>query len=149
MAAAPNRVLAVLVGVVVLLAVVAGVVASQRQAPVLDRDSPEGVTQAYVQAVIDGDHLAAADLLSPSSGCDLADVSQAYLPEAVRVVLESAEVEGDQAVVVLRVTDRYSDGPFGSSEYSHTERVTLAREGGTWLVTGSSWLLPTCGPTKG
>lgn len=122
--------------------------ASQRESPLLDRGTPEGVTQEYVQAVIDGDHLRAADLLSSESGCDLTDVSQAYLPDSLRVVLESAEVDGDRAVVTLDVTDQFSDGPFGTSEYSHTERMTLAREGGTWLVSGSSWLLPICGPAK-
>ena len=54
-----------------------------------------------------------------------------------------------RAVVTLEVTDQFSDGPFGTSEYSHRERVTLEREGGTWLIRGSSWLLPTCGPMKG
>ena len=149
MAASPNRVLVGLVGAVVLLAAVAGVVASQRDSAVLDAGTPEGVTQVYVQAVIDGDHLRAADLLSPTSDCDLADVSQAYLPDSLRVVLESTDVDGERAVVEVRVTDRFSDGLFGASEYSHTESVTLAREGGTWLVTASSWLLPTCGPMKG
>ena len=149
MAASPNRVLVGLVGAVVLLAAVAGVVASQRESPVLDTGTPEGVTQVYVQAVIDGDHLGAADLLSPTSDCDLDDVSQAYLPDSLRVVLESTDVDGDRAVVTIVVTDRFSDGPFGASEYAHTERVTLAREGGSWLVTGSSWLLPSCGPMKG
>lgn len=145
----PNRLLAAAVGGVLLLAVLAGVMASRRESPVLDRETPEGVTQEYVQAVIDGDHLRAADLLSPTSGCDLADVSQAYLPDSLRVVLNSVEVDGERAVVTLEVTDRFSDGPFGTSEYSHTERLTLEREGGTWLISGSSWLLPTCGPMKG
>lgn len=149
MATGPNRVLAALVGVVVLLAVAAGVVSSRREATVLDRGTPEGVTQAYVQAVLDDDPAAAAALLSPASGCDINDVAQSYLPEAVRVVLESTTVDADTAVVTLRVTDTYGGGPFDSSEYSHTERVTLARDDGAWLVVGSSWLLPSCGPAKG
>jgi hypothetical protein len=55
MASGPNRVLAAVVGVVVLLAGIAGVVAANRTAPTLDPSSPQGVVQQYLKAVLDGD----------------------------------------------------------------------------------------------
>lgn len=144
----PNRVLAALVGVVVLLAVVGGVVASRRQITALESGTPEGVTQAYVRAVLDGDLAAAAPLISPASGCTIADIAGS-LPGTVRVVLERTDVEADTAVVTLRVTDSDGDAPFGSSAHAHTERIALVRADGAWLITRSPWLLPGCVHTKG
>lgn len=140
----PDRVLAAVVGALVLLAVLAGVLAANRDAPELDPQSPEGVTQAFLEAAFDADDETAAELLSPTSGCDVSDVGQAYLPDDVRVVLEGAEVDGDRAVVTLAVTDVYGDGLLGSSEYEHTERARLAREDGAWRLTALPWLLPSC-----
>lgn len=142
--AVPERVLAAVVGVLVLLAVGAGVLAASRDVPQLDPASPEGVTQAFLQAAFDADEEAAAEHLSATSGCDVADVRQAYLPDDVRVVVESTEVDGDRAVVTLVVTDVYGEGLFGSSEYEHTERARLAREDGAWRLTALPWLLPSC-----
>jgi hypothetical protein len=51
-----NRVLAVFVGAVVLLAALAGVVVANRATPPLDTNTPEGVIQEYLQAVIDGNY---------------------------------------------------------------------------------------------
>lgn len=144
-----NRALAVFVGAVVLLAVLAGVVVANRATPDLDRATPEGVVQQYLQAVFDGDYPIAAGLLSPSSGCDVSDVAAAYAPASARIVLGHSAVNGDHAVVTVKVTEGSGDGPFQSSGYSRTERITVQREGGVWKITGSPWLLPSCNSTKG
>ena len=144
-----NRVLAIFVGAVVVLAVVAGVVVAHRTAPVLDQHTPEGVVQAYLKAVIAGDYRDAAGLLSPSSGCGVSDLAAANAPGSARVVLDHTAVDGDHAVVTVDVTEGSGDDPFGSSGASHTERITLQREGGAWKITGSPWLLSSCGFTKG
>jgi hypothetical protein len=149
MATRPDRVLALLVGAIVFLAVVAGVVVANRSAPDVDPGTPEGVVQQYLQAVVDGDYPAAADLLAPSSGCDLSDVSAAYAPGSAQVVLKDTAVDGDRAVVTVDVTEGAGDDLFGSSGYSHTERVTVVRDDGAWKIAGSTWLLYSCGVTKG
>ena len=149
MASGPNRVLAAVVGVVVLLAAIAGVVAANRTAPSLDPSTPEGVVQEYLKAVLDGDYPAAAKLLSSSSGCDLADVSSVSVSRSARIVLEDTVVDGDTAVVTVDVTEGADSGPFGDSGYSHTERITVERDGGAWKISGSPWLLYPCGSTKG
>jgi len=143
-----NRVLALLVGGVVLLAVLAGVVVSRRTTPDLDPTTPAGVVQEYLKAVVDGDYPVAAKLLSPASGCSASDVSSAYAPGSAQIVLDRTAVNGDHAVVTVDVTEGSGD-PFGSSGYSHTERITLQRDGGLWKITGSPWLLPSCGFPKG
>lgn len=144
-----NRVLAAFVGAVVLLAILAGVVVANRSAPDLNPDTPEGVVQQYLKAVVAADYPVAAGLLSPSSGCGLPDVAAAYGPGSARIVLDHTAVTGDQAVVTVKVTEGTGDGPFESSGYSHTERVTVQREGAAWKITGSPWLLPSCNSKKG
>jgi len=144
-----NRVLAIFVGAVVLLAVLAGVVVANRAAPDLNPGTPEGVVQRYLQAVFAGDYPAAVDLLSPSSGCDASDIAAGYGPAPARIVLDHTAVNGDHAVVTVKVTEGTEGGPFDSSGYSHTERITVQRESGVWKITGSPWLLSPCGSTKG
>src|SRR5688572_24843157 len=68
----PERVLAVVVGIIVVIAAVAAVVASRRDAVVYDADTPEGAVQAYLRAVIDDDHDAADAYLDPAADCDWA-----------------------------------------------------------------------------
>lgn len=134
----PNRVLAALVGAVVLLAVAAGVVVANRGVEPLDPDTPEGTVQRFLQAVVDEDYSTASDLLATSSACGAADI--VYYPNSARIVLDRVTVDGDTAVVTLDVTEGAQD-PFGGSGWSHTERITVEREDGVWKVAGSPWLL--------
>jgi hypothetical protein len=149
MSSGPNRVLAAVVGVVVVLAVVAGVVGAHRSAPTLDPNTPQGVVQEYLKAVLAEDYAAAATLLSSTSGCHLADVSSANVSSSARIVLHDTVVDGDTAVVTLDVTEGADGGPFGDSGYTHTERITAERDGGAWKISGSPWLLYLCRSTKG
>jgi hypothetical protein len=140
------------VGAVVLLAVLAGVVVANRAAPALDPGTPEGVVQKYLKAVFDGDYPVAAGLLAPSSGCDVSDVAAAYVPESAQIVLDNTAVDGDHAVVTVDVTEGSGESPFGSTGYSHKERITVQRDSGhsgVWKITGSPWLLTPCDSSKG
>ncbi len=148
MRSGPGRVLAVLVGAIAVLAVIAGVVVAHRPTPTLDPGTPEAVVQEYLRAVLAGDYPAAAATLSPRSGCDARDVAAAYVPSPVRVVLVRSAIDGDVAVVTVDVTEGAADDLFGASGYTHTERITLERDAGQWLILGSSWLLSSCGSTK-
>lgn len=144
-----NRVLAIFVGAVVLLAILAGVVVANRSAPDLNPDTPEGVVQQYLKAVVAADYPLAAGLLSPSTGCSATNVAGTYYLLSARIVLDHTAVTGDHAVVTVKVTEGTGDGPFESSGYSHTEPITVQREGGAWKITGSPWLLNSCNSTKG
>jgi hypothetical protein len=144
----PGRVLAVLVGAVAVLAVIAGVVVAHRSTPVVNPGTPEAVVQEYLTAVLAGDYPAAAATLSTRSRCDARDVAAAYVPSPVRVVLVRSAIDGDVAVVTVDVTEGAVDDLFGASGYTHTERITLERDSGTWLILGSAWLLSSCASTK-
>ncbi|WP_024288067.1 hypothetical protein [Cellulomonas sp. KRMCY2] len=140
----PSAVLATLVGVVAILAVAAAVVVANRDAPALDAASPEGVVQTYLEAVLAGDDDEAFDLVSSTAGCDASDVSTAYLPDTLRVVVLGTEVDGDEAVVRVDVTENPGNGLFEDSGWSHEERFSLRRTGGVWQIEASPWLLFGC-----
>ncbi len=138
MAASPNRVLAIVVAAVAILAVVAAVVAANRADPQPDLATPEGVVQAYLLAAVDGDTEAAAAFLSPVSGCNAADLADAYIPDGVRVVLVSTNGD-DPATVTVEIIESGGPGVLGGYEYSYEDRFTLESDGGSWLITRAPW----------
>lgn len=139
----PNRVLAIVVGVIAVLAVVAGVFSATRPAREYDRGTPEGVVQAYLSAVIDGDHQEAATFLAAESPCGVEDLDQTYLPDEVRVVLRDTEVDGDAARVDVDVA-MASGEPFEGSEHVEKHTFRLARSAGLWRITGAPWPMYDC-----
>lgn len=139
----PHRVLALLVGGILLVAVAAVVVATLRPPPEFDTSTPEGTVQAYLRAVFQGDLEEAAEHLSPESGCDVGDLEHAYAENPGRVALVDTTLEDDQARVSVEVV--YEDGdPFGGSEYSEPHLYRLVPDGQGWLLTGAPWPLYAC-----
>jgi hypothetical protein len=135
-------VLAIVVGLVVLVIVLVGVLATNRSVADHDLTTPEGVVQAYVAAVVDGDHQAAADLLSPGSECDVTDLDSSYVPELDRVVLLDTEVDGDRARVYVETV--VAEGPFGAFDYRERHSFLLERSGTGWRIAGQPWPLYEC-----
>ena len=139
----PNRILAIVVGVIAVIGVVAAVLSATRQVPKYEPGTPVGVVQAYLTAVIDGDHQDAVELVTAST-CTVEDLDRAYLPDDVRVVLRDSEVDGDAAQVKVDVV-MLSGGPLEGSEYVEEHTFRLTRAGGQWLITGSPWPTYECG----
>ncbi len=144
MARRPNLVVAAAVGLVAVLAVVAGIVSATRHAPSYPPGTPVAVVQAYLAAVIDGGHETAAAQLSTESPCTVDDLDRSTLTEGVRVVLRDSRVDGDTAQVRVDVV-RSAGGPLDPSEYSEKVTFRLTRAGGAWLITGSPWPMYECG----
>lgn len=139
----PNRVLAIVVGVVVVVAVVAGVLSATRTAPDYDRGTPAGVVQAYLSAVIDGDNHAASRFLAAESPCEITDLDRAYVPDDVRIVLRDTRVDGATAQVAVDVVMSSGD-LLGEPEHSEKHTFRLSKAGGGWLVTGVPWPMYDC-----
>jgi hypothetical protein len=139
-----NVVLAAAVGVIFVIAAVAAAIAVGRDPVILDPGSPEATVQAYLVAMADGDYGAAFDQLAEDSDCGFEDFAFEYRQGSLEAVLTHTEVDGAEAVVSVEVTDRYGEGPFDSSGYSHTETLLLRNEGGEWRLTGSPWPLYYC-----
>ena len=141
---APGRVLAVVVGAVALLAVVAGVISALSDDSVYDRSTPEGAVQVYVTAVIDGDHGTAAELLDEEGSCELSDLDESWVPEETRVVLRGTSLDGDRADVWVGIARSSSGELFGGSEQFEGHTFRLAGGPGEWRIIGRPWPLYSC-----
>lgn len=144
MASRSNRVLLIGVAIVVVAAIVAAVLAVNRQPATLDPATPEGVVQTYLQALADGDLAGAAELLSEDGECGLGDLAGAYLPASFRAVLAGTDERDTTAVVTVEITDTGDAGPFDSPGYTHTERLVLDAEDDGWQLTGAPWPMYDC-----
>ncbi|MGI5950549.1 MAG: hypothetical protein ACOX61_01690 [Brooklawnia sp.] len=136
----PNVVLAAVTGLVIVLAIVAGVLATRREPPKLDEATPEGTVQLFVLAVIDGDDAAAVARLDPELGCEAP--LETYRPSRVSMSVVSSRTTGQQAQVVLEISE-YSEGGFLES-WSHRESYELVSQGSGWLITGNPWPVYSC-----
>jgi alkylation response protein AidB-like acyl-CoA dehydrogenase len=132
-----NRVLAIAVGALLLLAVVAALVSVQRPPVQFDAGTPEATVQTYVEAILDGDVEAAAGLLDPESGCTVEDLERSEFQEPARVVVSNSSAQDETARVMVDLV--YSDGPFAGQEYASNETFRLVRADGSWLITGEPW----------
>lgn len=140
MNARPNLVLGVVAGLVVVLAVVAGVLSVTRRQPPPDPATPEGTVQLFVLAVIDGDDAAAVARLDPALGCT-APLREVYRPARVSLTVVSTRTTGGQATVVLDVSEA-EGGIFASS--SHREVYELQARDPGWIITGHPWPVYAC-----
>lgn len=138
----PSRVLAIMVGLVVLVVVLVVVLAANRSVTGHDLSTPEGVVQAYVAAVVDGDSDQAAGLLSDDSPCGVGDLDGAYVPELDRVVLLDSDVDGDSASVDIETV--VAEGPFGAFDFTERHTLRLERSGTDWRIAGQPWPLYEC-----
>lgn len=140
----PNRILVIVVGVIAVIGVVAGVLSATRQVPMYEHGTPVGVVQAYLTAVINGEHQNAVSYLTKESPCTVEDLDRAAFPEGLRVVLRGTEIHGQTAQVMVEVV-MPSGGPLQGSEYVEKHTFHLATTDGDWLITGSPWPMYVCG----
>lgn len=123
---------------VLLVVVVVALVARPRT---YDRGTPEGVVQAYVAAVVDGDSVAAAALLASGSPCAATDLDTAYVAPGTRVDLVGTDVQGDRALVRVNVSVDTLEPVPGPGE---TRTIRLTRTADGWRVDGIPWPLYQC-----
>lgn len=139
----PNRVLAIVVGLIIIIGIVVAVLSSTRSVVTLDPGTPQGTVQAYLKAVLEGNNENAAKFFAQDSQCKVQDLDRAYVNKTARVDLVKTETTADTAQVWVRV-DMSSGGPFDSSMMEdHTFR--LVRTNGIWFLTGIPWPLYDCG----
>lgn len=127
-----------IVTAVIVAAAVGGAAAlsALRTTPDLDDATPEGVVQAYYQAVVDGREEDALALLTPDLRERCGEDAFRFYPVAdtVRVVLVSTEVRGGRAEIEVEI-DRVDDpSPFDLDGRSARERLELTRSGRGWLI---------------
>lgn len=137
----PNTVLAAITAAVVILAVAAGIVSSQKSRPAYDPASPEAAVQTYAIAVVGGDNIAAAEALDPALGCTAANFAESFAPGGSAISILHASTGSDRARVTVEIT-RYGQSPLDA--FTHEETFELERRGSEWLITGEPWPVYDC-----
>lgn len=140
----PDRVLAVVIGAVVLVAVVAGIVAATRPSNEFQPGTPEAAVQGFVQGLIDGDASEAAGFFASGSDCDVGDIERASGLDPARVLLQNADIEDGTARVTVEVVTGPGGGPFDLDEYRQSHTYDLVQEGDEWRITNEPWPLFSC-----
>jgi len=139
--------IAIVAGVVILVAVVFILTLTRANAPQYQaEDTPQGVVHNYLVALQLEEYERARNYLSPTlagypASVDqfTADVNRAsyqfgLYDDDVSLAVESADVQGDKAEAVVRKIVFYRDFLFDGVGSSSTFDVTLRREGGTWKI---------------
>lgn len=135
--------LAVVLGLVAVLTVVAVVVSSNRQPTEFDPASPEGTVQTYLRAVFDGRSEEAAALLAADSPCGAVDLDRTYVPDPMRVVLLGTTTETDRAWVHVRIMPPDAE-PLAPQESGEEQTFRLVRSGDGWALAGVPWPMFDC-----
>ncbi len=139
----PNRVLAIIIGIIIIAVAIVTVLSTTKSAVVVDRTTPAGSVQVYLKAILSGRNAEAAKMLSPDSVCTADDIDRSYVVATSRVLLVDSTTEGSTAEVRVRV-EIPSGSPLGDfMTEDHTFR--LSNTSGSWLLTGIPWPLFDCG----
>jgi hypothetical protein len=144
MGTTPNRVLAIVVGACVVIAVLAAVFAATRPSARFGGGTPEVAVQGYLRAVMDGDSEKAAGFLAPDTACGITDLDRVDLADSARVSLVDSATDGTMARVRVRVSFSMGGGPFETAN-SENQTFRLTRSSGKWLLSGVPWPLFECG----
>ena len=136
-----NVVLAVIKGLIVMLAIAAAIFASRDQTTTWPPDSPEATVQHYVQAVIDQNYPAALRHLDPDLACNVVHFEQSYYPQDTAISLFAANITDDHATVDVEIGS-YGE-PFFDT-FVHQEQFELIRTETDWIITGSPWPVYIC-----
>lgn len=141
----PARLLWWLGGLVAVVLVTGAILGALRGPATLDPDSPEGVVQSYLQAVLDGDYQAAVQHFSEETAerCTVASFREAWIDESLTATLEDVRVRDGGAEVRIRFRSVPAPDPLGG-DFSFRERFSLVEEAGAWRLTGDPWPLFFC-----
>jgi len=155
-----DRTLVAIVGGILLLVVVAFVITLTRPKPgYLPEDTPEGVAQNYLLALLERNYARAYGYLSPMLGGYPQTVEQfeydldAYTwncrvlaedSSGVTVSLQSVNTYPASTVVEMLLSEFRVGGVLDSSEYTYTREITLRSVGEKWKIIDSAICFANC-----
>lgn len=137
-----QKILSAIIVFTILLAAAAALLSASKPKVQYSVNSPEGVVQRYLEAVIDGRNERAAEFFAANSSCDATDIDRSWIPESLRINLAESDIEGNQAFIELAI-DISSGGPF-DDYYTETHNFRLIRESEGWRILGIPWPLYNC-----
>lgn len=133
--------------------VVGAVFAAARGGETYPAGSPEAVVQEYFQALIDSRPDEAAALFTDElkDNCPPGTVGRNRDVTVTRVILDNVTRTttsggAEQAVVRVRVSERWGDPLFSADESTFTEVITLTDEGHGWWISEPPWPYFECWP---
>lgn len=136
-----NRLLGLIVGAVAVLSLAVVVVSALGgEDPQLDRDTPEGVVQAYVTAIAEENWADAHALFTPelAERCRVSDLSLDRRDNISRVSIDDVQVTDSTAVVDVVVTYSEVGDPLTTSSWDEDVTFVLVDEGG-WVFDEVTW----------
>lgn len=138
-----NAILAAIAILVLALVTTSILISRNQEETPYTSNSPEGVVQSYLKAVIEGKHDKAASFFSTESECDASDIDRAYVSDSIRVNLVNTEIEGDSAYV--KIEANMNSGALFDDGYTEPHTYRLKRENGNWRLAGIPWPVWDCG----
>lgn len=143
----PGVALWVLAGLAASALLVGAVVGALRGPADLDPDSPEGVVQAYLQAVLEEDYAEATGYFAAETAdrCGSEAFADEWLDDWQTADLEGVGMRGEEAQVTVRFRSPSAPPSVPAhSGYGMSQTFTLVEEGGAWRLTETPWPLSHC-----
>jgi hypothetical protein len=145
----------IVVGVLLLVGVAFAVTLLQPKPSYQPDDTPEGVAHNYLFALQENDYDRARGYLSPTlegypetadEFVDGVERQSWMFRENVETTMavESADIDGDRAVVIVRESRYYGGGLFESWQDISTFEMELHREDGAWRITDADFYFADC-----
>ncbi|MBM3945597.1 MAG: hypothetical protein FJ317_08955 [SAR202 cluster bacterium] len=128
---------------IVVLVIASIVIALTEREAALTPGTPEEAVQRFLRSWEDRDYASAHAMLVSNLQADCPieqfasqDQYRAFSRNDPRVTLEDTQVFDGTTTVTVRITDFYSNEPFGTSESSYTQSFTLKQDtDGAWRFT--------------
>ena len=137
-----NRVLGLVVAAISIVALIA-VFAVKDTTPQLDKSTPEGTLQQYLQSVTTRDFDTAITYLAADTKCKIEDFDQSYIQDSIRISLSDSTITGDSASIKVSIENSNGD-PFGGT-YTESQAFRLSKSQSGWKIAGIPWPVYQCG----
>ena len=137
-----NRVLGIVIAAIAIVALIV-VLAVKEPTAQLDKSTPEGAVQQYLNAATDRDFDQAMSYLTSDSKCTTDDFERAYIQDSLRIGLSETTETATSAKVTVKIETSNGD-PFGGT-YAETQTFQLVKENSGWKISGIPWPNYECG----
>lgn len=143
MSKTPDRLLAAIVGAILIAALVVIALTSSQQDTELTRGTPEWVVQSYLVAMFDGDTDKAREFIADSSPCNITHLDQAWINRNANIDLLKSEISGVTAKV--EIAAKFGNSDLFNSSYVESHTYRLEKVLSEWLIIGIPWPVYDCG----
>ena len=138
----PNRLLSFIVAGIVLVSLFVAFATSEKPPKKLSLDTPQGVVQSFLGAILDGKPEAASKFFSAGSDCRVVDVEHAYIVSTSRIALIKTHLYVNSATVEVSV--EFSSGGLSMDAYHEEHTFRLTQKNNKWYLVGIPWPLYNC-----